>query len=94
MWYDLSVKIPRNRVDEEISEPFSMDLDVAWDEMTGQPEVIESQVMQDIGIEAETDKGGDELESETTEEIGLQEPCEMQEKTLRDETLDAEEQLL
>lgn len=42
MWYDLSVKIPRNRVDEEISEPFSMDLDVAWDEMTGQPEVIES----------------------------------------------------
>lgn len=88
MWYDLSVRTPGNRVDEEMSEPFSLDLDLVWNKMTGQPEVIQSGVMQDI---VETDKGENGPEStETKGEAELTETRGTQETTQRDETLDVE----
>lgn len=85
MLYDLPVRTPRTKVNEEMSEPFSLDLDIAWNHMTEQPEV-----MQDIVEEPENDAESIETMGETE----LQETIEIRDQAQNDETLDAEDHLL
>lgn len=82
--YDLSVRTPRAKMDEEMSEPFSLDLDIAWNHLTEQPEVMQDMVE------------GPQNEPESNETMGetvLQETIEIQEQAQDDETLDAENHL-
>ncbi len=93
MWYDLSVRAPQDGVNGNISEPFSLDLDLDLDHgMTERPEAMESDVMPDIVDETEPDNGENEPESiETTGETQLHETetSEIQEKTQKDDAPDA-----
>lgn len=87
MCYDLPAHTPRTGVDEEMSEPFSLDLDIVWDEVTEQPEVTEQEVLQDVAEETETGKGGNQPDSvEMTRDTVTHETGETQENTQRHET--------
>lgn len=58
MCYDLSAQANRTGVGKEMSEPFSLDLDMVWDEVTERQEVIQPEAIQEVTEETVTDKGG------------------------------------
>lgn len=71
MWFDLFVEPPRIQMDERVSEPFSLDLDVLSSDQAGQPEEVELEVIQegegnDVGCE-ETVRDTETTETSQTE---------------------------
>lgn len=82
-------------MDDETSEPFSLDLDIVLSEPAGQPDAVEPEVIQEcVEEEPEMDIGGNEPEFIETTEPELQETCEIQAQTQRDKTLYAGTPLL
>lgn len=84
--YDLSAQANRTGVEKGMSEPFSLDLDMAWDEVTERQEVTQPEAIQEVTEEIVKDKGGSQPESaEMSRETGTHETGEMREKSPRNE---------
>lgn len=96
MCYDLSAQANRTGVEKGMSEPFSLDLDMAWDEVTERQEVTQPEVIQEVTEETVTDKGGSQPESAEmiSRETGTHETGEMREKSPRNEVVNEETQML
>ncbi|KAM3616118.1 uncharacterized protein V6R79_012556 [Siganus canaliculatus] len=83
MWFDLFVEPPRIKMDEKVSEPFSLDLDVLASDQTGQPEEVEPEAIQE-------GEGNDVGCEETVNDTETQETSQTENQIQGHETADAD----
>lgn len=78
LWYDSEIGPLRNNLDDDMLEPFSLDLDVSLSDLNEQPKAVEPVVTLECVEETEMDSGN---------VPELQETCENYEETERDKPM-------